>query len=525
MDVFRPWVPEWLARGIIGSILIVSLLSFALYYSNMKSAMGYYGFEQVDIQYSVVLMYATVVTFLALDARLIKYFAARDYIVIGLILNVISYIICFYTKNFGVFIVCRFVQGAACGLLCSVVLNLFFPRFRKAKSKIYGYSIFYGGLQMSIPICAIYCSWNLYFIEFNYLFYGLSISILCIFVLVLISMNGKGRFQRKIPLYQVDWIGAFLYTLFCILLGYILVYGQKYNWFESGTFTILTLFTTITFILFVLRELYQKRPLINLRLFRYKKFIVGLALLTALYIFKGTIIFVYNYIETVLNVDSINMIPIWYVNMAGVFVGTFITARYIIDRLSLSVIIIIGFSMLALFHLTIYFTLSSMADVSSYYLPIFMYGLGTSLLFVPAVVFAVSSVPANLAGCVSPIGILARFVGFCVSMSLNNYFQLYTKGEAFDKFREYITDTNYMLGATLNNIRDSFSAVGHDYTTSEQLTQGYLDKIISDQLLLKSTMNYFGIIFISMVIFIVILIFSPTTKKVVIKIRRRFIPY
>lgn len=525
MNIFKQWVPEWLARGVIASILLVSLLSFALYYSNMKSAMGYYGFEQADIQYSVVLMYATVVTFLALDSRMIKYFAARDYIILGLVINVISYIICFYTKDFGIFMACRFVQGVTCALLCSVVLNLFFPRFRKSKSRIYGYSLFYGGLQMSIPICAIYCSWNLNFVEFNYLFYGLSISTLCIFFLVMISMNRKGRFHRKMPLYQVDWIGAFFYTLFCILFGYLLVYGQKLNWFEDRTFTLLAIFTSVIFLLFVFREIYQKRPLINLSLFKYKRFIAGFILLTALYIFKGTIIFVYNYIETVLNVDSINMIPLWHINIAGVFIGSYLTARYVIDRFPLSSIIITGFSLLALFHLIMYFTLSSSADISSFYLPVFIYGLGTSALFVPIVVFTVSSVPAHLASNVSPVGIFSRFIGFCISISLNNYFQLYTKSETFEKFRESITDTNYMLDATLNNIRENYNAVGHDQMTSDILANSYLNKMISDQLLIKSSMNYFGLVSIAIIGFIVLLAISPITKRVVIRIRKRFIPY
>lgn len=523
--VFKDWVPKWLIRGTIVSILAMSLLGFALYYSNMESAIGYYGFEQVDIQYSVVLMYATVIAFLALDNRLIKYFIARDYIVLGLVLDIISYIVCFYTRDIILFMICRFLQGIACALLCSVVLNLVFSLFHKPKSKVFGYSIFYGGLQISIPVCAIYCSWLLHFKEFNYLFYGLNISILFTLVLVFITMKRKARFYKKIPLYQIDWIGAILYTAFCALLGYLLVYAQKLNWFESKEFTRLTFVAFILLVLFVTRQLLIKRPLINLSLFKYKSFIIGLLLLVALYIFKGTVIFVYVYIEHILDVDPIHMTPVWIMNIIGIIVGSFVTARYIIYRAPLINIIIVGFSLLALFHLIMYFTFSSSVEITFFYIPIFIYGLGTSTLFVPVVVFTVSTVPEHLAYNVSFIGIFSRFVGFCAGLSINNYFQSYTKSEIFERFRENVNETNYMLGNTLNSICNDYLSNNQDYMISNIMSDKYLKNLISGQILIKSTMDYFGIVFISILVCIVLLFISPTIKKVAIRIRERFIPY
>lgn len=523
--VFKDWVPKWLICGTIVSILTMALLGFALYYSNMESAIGYYGFEQADIQYSVVLMYAAVIAFLALDNRIIKYFIARDYIVLGLVMDIASYIVCFYTRNFVLFMICRFVQGIACALLCSVVLNLVFPLFQKPKSRVFGYSIFYGGLQISIPVCAIYCSWLLYYKEFNYLFYGLNISTLFTLILVFVTMKRKARFHKKIPLYQIDWIGAVLYTAFCSLLGYLLVYAQKLNWFEDRVFTWLALLAFILLTLFVARQLVIKRPFINLSLFRYKNFVIGLLLLVALYVFKGTVIFVYVYIESILKVDPTHMTPIWISNIIGIVIGSFVTVRFIIYRASLINIIIIGFSLLALFHLIMYFTCSSFAETSLFYFPIFIYGLGTSVLFVPIVVFAVSSVPASLAVNVSFIGIFSRFVGFCSGIAINNYFQAHIKGQIFERFRENINETNYMLGNTLNSIHQRDLINNQDNITSGIMSDKYLKNMIAEQILTKSTMNYFGIVFISILICIALLCIFPTIKRTVIRIHKKFIPY
>lgn len=73
IPIFKQWVPEWLAKTVIYAVLMTSLFSFALYYNNPESITGYYGIEPADVQYSVVLMYAAVVAYLALDYRIVKY--------------------------------------------------------------------------------------------------------------------------------------------------------------------------------------------------------------------------------------------------------------------------------------------------------------------------------------------------------------------------------------------------------------------------------------------------------------------
>ncbi|MFP7654537.1 hypothetical protein [Chryseobacterium proteolyticum] len=62
MPIFKSWIPEWLARSIIFTILMVSLFSFALYGRPISMA-GYYGVQPTDVQYAMVLTYSSAVTF------------------------------------------------------------------------------------------------------------------------------------------------------------------------------------------------------------------------------------------------------------------------------------------------------------------------------------------------------------------------------------------------------------------------------------------------------------------------------
>ena len=208
------------------------LFSFALY-SSPVTVMGYYGVEPTDVQYAMVLIYGSTVTFLALDFRIVKYFASRKYLLTGLVINGICSLICFHTKIWTFFLICQFVQGTTCALLSGIVLTLVFPRLQSTRARVIGYTILYAGIQISIPFYSIYCSVVLHFFDFNWLFYGLNILLIILALTILITMNSKARFHKKFPLYQVDWIGYLFYTIFTLILGYILIYGRQLGWFSS----------------------------------------------------------------------------------------------------------------------------------------------------------------------------------------------------------------------------------------------------------------------------------------------------
>lgn len=524
IPIFKQWVPEWLAKTVIYAVLMTSLFSFALYYNNPESITGYYGIEPADVQYSVVLMYAAVVAYLALDYRIVKYLTSRRYLLIGLALNAITYFICFYTKNWGVFMISRFIQGIACALLCSIVLNLTFPRLHSTRSRVIGYTIFYAGLQISIPICAIYCTIVLHFYNFNWLFYGLNILLLPVVILVILTMNSGGRFQKKLPLYQVDWFGFIFYAAFCLILGFILVYGQQLNWYDSQLITSLTLLNIILLISFIIRENRIKRPLINLRLFKTRNFIIGLFLLFAFYVFKGTTGLTYGYLEAILGVNPLNIVPIWSANLVGTLLSSIITARFVLQGKSLFKLITIGFVILALYYIYMLLFVSTVGETADFILPMFIYGLATGALFVPTVLFTASTLSPKIAFNASFIGIFARFTGFCASISINNYTQLYTKAVVRDKIQTYINTINPQLQETLNGIQSAYINSGSDSYTAKTAANNYFNNMINSQILARSIRDYYDIMLIGLVILILILIILPSLKNGVIKLRKVALP-
>lgn len=524
IPVFKQWVPEWLARTVIFSVLLTSLFGFAIY-SGPLSMAGYYGVQPTDVQYAMVLTYASAVTFLALDFRLIKYFISRRYLLTGFTLNIITCLLCFYTKNWAIFLTCGFVQGIVCALACSIVLNMVFPRLHTSRARVIGYTVFYGGLQISIPFYAIYSSTVLHFFDFNWLFYGIIIMVLFSLFTVLITMNSKSRFYKKIPLYQVDWIGYLFYTLFCLITGYILVYGQQLNWLDSPLIVFLIGSAIILLFVFVIRQIKLKRPLINLQIFKSGNFIAGLFLLIAFYIFKGTTGLTYGYLDVILRTDPLNVIPIWAAVILGTILSMYVTARLILTNTPLIRMIIAGFVVMALYYVYMLIFVSTTGETSDFILPMFIYGIATGILFVPIVTFTASSLPAKIAFNASMVGIFARFLGFCTSSSINNRVQLYTRAAVRDKLRESISDTNPQLSITLQKIQNAYLNTGNDINTVKGSSNAYFNNLIKEQILARSTRDYYDIMLIGLVCLIVALIFAAPVQNVVLKLRKGNVPY
>jgi Major Facilitator Superfamily. len=524
IPIFKPWVSEWTARSVIFAILMICLFSFA-YYGIPVATMGYYGIQSTDVQYAMVITYGSTVAFLALDFRIAKYFAPRQYLLLAFAVNALCSIVCFYSKDWIWFVIGQFIQGITCALLSGIVLQLIFPRLQSMRGRIIAYSLLYGCIQISAPFYSIYSSIILHYYDFNCLFYGPIMMLVLLTLLVLVTMNGNARFTKKIPLYQVDWTGYLLYVSFILILGYILVYGRQLGWFDNPYIVSLSLLNLTLLVLFIVRQLKVKRPLIKLKVFKVRNFIIGLFLLIVFYFFKGSTGLAYGYLENILGNHPLSTVPIWLAVIAGTALSMFVTSRFILMGFKLIWIILVGLGIMALYYIYMLSFISVQGTSVDFILPMFIYGIATGTLFVPIVSFTTSSVPPETAVNASLVGIFARFVGFTGSLAFNNELQLLTKSTFREKLRETLTDINPQLSLTLHDIQNQYLNAGRDQFTANDLTASYFNSFISGQVFARATQNYYDWMLLGIVCVMLIIVMSSQLWRVVIRLRKRNLPY
>jgi hypothetical protein len=344
-------------------------------------------------------------------------------------------------------------------------------------------------------------------------------------VLLLLITTNNIRLRERLPLYQVDWVSYIYFTIIICSIGYIFVYGQQLNYFEHHTIQYLFAVILLSIVLFIFRQLSLKRPFINLTVFKYKDFCLGLGMLMIYYFFKGTTGFAYTYLQTALGVTSINLTPIYISNFLGTLLGLIITSRLLLNDTAIRNIILIGFSALLVYHIQIYFLFSSTGDQDKFILPFFIQGFSVATLHIPLIIYTAASIPAAISNAVSFLGISFRFLSFSATIGITNYFQLFNKSIHYNRSSEYISSTNPMNTEFLNNYQQYAILDGKDLSTGNTLASKLYNNHIIQQISYKASMDYYSWAIWGLIGVIILIMLSNPAKKAISKLTKNFIPY
>lgn len=146
MTLFKEWVPNWLAKMILFTLLLPNMIMFFLPMANEDVAAGYYGIEPNDIQFTISLYYAGFASFYCLERRFYNYFTSKQYFIQFQLFQLLCCYLLFSSQILLVVFIVRFVQG----MLFASAVNLYMSmaiRFMKSyRAKEVTYSLFFGML-------------------------------------------------------------------------------------------------------------------------------------------------------------------------------------------------------------------------------------------------------------------------------------------------------------------------------------------------------------------------------------------
>lgn len=518
LPVFKSWVPVWLIRLTIFMVITPGLLLFGLSTASGPGAAGYYGIEPADVQYSMIAFYAAVAGFFALERRFFIFIATREYFLICIVMQVLTSYVCFHAHNLHLLFTFRFLQGMANCMSTSICITLIFGSLHGERAREIGYSVFYGLLLCITPISTIITAPILDDFDFNVLYKFITYAYLPGSILLLLVMNNV-RLNRKMPLYQLDIYSFVLYAALLLGLGYMLVYGQQYYWFQDPRMVWAALVTAMLSGLLILRMWHQRRPYINLKVFQSRNFLVGVFLIVVLYIVRGALGITNTYFSAFMGMDPIHLGYMLLLNILGILIGVVISSRLVIMKRPMRLIWIYGFSLLLIFHSWMWFLFSTQANPETYYIPLLLQGMGAGLLMTPIILFMISSVPAHLASSASAAGVFFRFSGFCVSIALINYFQLKHKSDHYNRFQEQLSGLNTVVNDRLAAYTRAMTAKGVAPDQAAKMARGLLNRSVDSQAALRAMMDYYLLISIILGVVILLIALFPYLNRTIINVR------
>lgn len=518
LELFKPWVPRWLVKVTIFIAILPAVVSFALSVANVNAAAGYYGIEPNDVQYSLIILYGAMAGFFALEGRFSKNIAGKQYLLIGIMLQMVTSYLCFITHELLLLCMVRFLQGViTCGSI-SIILTIMFSQLHSERSREIGYSVVYGILLCIIPFTTIITASIIDTFDYNVVYKCAIYSYLPGAVLVYLVMNNV-RLNKKIPMYQIDWPNFVIYAFGLALIGYVLVYGQQYDWLQDMRILKSVIAIVILFIVLIIRQLHLKRSYLQFHVFKYRNFRIGAFLLFIFYVCRGSFGITTNYLGTVLGMDPFHIGYLMIYNIVGILISVVIASRLVLLKTSMRLILVYGFGLLLIFNVMMYFLFQGQNNSSVFIIPLVLQGIGSGMLMVPIILFMVSSVPPKFSPTASAVGIFFRFSGFCSSIALINYFQLYNQNNHYNRFQEQLSVLNPIAVHRLNMYKQALVARGMAADRAGGIANGLLVKRIAVQAQIRSAMDYYQLISCVLLIIILLVVLIPSINKTVINVR------
>ncbi|WP_141288168.1 DHA2 family efflux MFS transporter permease subunit [Ideonella azotifigens] len=222
-----------------------------------------------------------------LTGWLTQRFGAVKLFTMSVLLFVLTSWLCGFATSLEMLVVCRVAQGLVAGPMIPLSQTLLLSSYPRAKA---GMALaLWGVTTLVAPVVGpLLGGWITDNVSWPWIFYiNVPVGLLAAGITWWIYRDRETTI-RKLP---IDTVGLTLLVLWVGSLQLMLDKGKELDWFASNQIVILALVAGISFAVFLVWELTEKHPVVDLRLFKGRNFAFGaLALSVAYGLFFGNVV-------------------------------------------------------------------------------------------------------------------------------------------------------------------------------------------------------------------------------------------
>lgn len=365
-------------------------------------------------------------------------------LVAGIVL-IAANLICANTESVPVLVITCFIAGwfrMQATLACNSTIQLWLTPVRDmAVFFCYVYILVDSVIQLS-GIATIYTA---FFSQWEYM-HWIMIGLLALMMILVMLLVKPVRGPMFIPLLGIDWIGAILWAGFMMCFTFICVYGNYFDWWDSGEIRAAALLGLVCMITNLWRASFLHHPYISFRAMRNRNVIRA----TIIYLVFFTLIatehvFEHTYAANILGFDETNLIDLnWYV-FAGIVVGCgFTYLTFALRKWRYKTMTAIAFSLAIVYLAYFYFFIDYGVEKEMLFLPLFFRGAAAVII---SIVFLTSIVQSGLPFQVFPQaltinGFTGAVMGATLGPAIIGEFMRHTMAKNASLLGSAITDFN-----------------------------------------------------------------------------------
>jgi DHA2 family multidrug resistance protein len=419
-ELFYKWVPVWVRIPVLTILYLVLLTANGVYIGNtsdMSSGLGVYT-EPFTVAYYA--MYIGMGIGSMTNLRIRERYTAKSLVITGFLVMLAMNAVCATTKSPYLTILACLLLGAG-KVAASTEIYLVWLQVWSKKldvSRLYPFVYF-------IALGGIYTmTWMTSKLAFLYTWrYAYVAIMMLLFFCVILSVIFIERhpLKRRIPLYQMDWLGILLLIGLLMLLNYIIVYGKVEDWFTSDRIQLAGIGALVLLLLFIRRELHFKRPVFPLDLFKLPNFRLGLFYIFLLGIFVPATL-QSGFSGGVLHYENFRNSELTLYLIPGVTVGCIFCYIWFYKGYHDQLLMFIGFSTVILYEVLMYCSYGNAFEMQGFWLPSFIKGIGLGILFIAVGIYITRGHTIKDVLTVVGIAFLFRsFLGTAVFTAAYNY--------------------------------------------------------------------------------------------------------
>ena len=438
---------NWLA--VIGSAIgaFMAVLDIQITSSSLRDIQGALGASVDEGSWiSTSYLIAEIVT-IPLTGWLSRVFSPRIYIIVNAILFVIFSMCCGLAHDLPTMIFFRAAQGFTGGTLIPMAFSIILSMLPPSKQPI-GMAIFSITATFAPSIGPAIGGFLTDSLSWQYIFYLNLIPGVVLIALLWFALPSQPMQLDLLKKHDLPGIISMAIGLSC--LTYSLEEGQRKDWLGSQTIQITALLAVIFIVVFVVRELTAKNPLIDLKLFARPNFAIGsianVALGVALY---GSVYLLPLYLGITQGYSAwqIGQVMIWS-GLPQLMITPLVP--WLMGKVDTRLLLVFGLSLFGISCLMNSFMSHDYAG-DQLILSMFVRALGQPFIMVPLSGLATAGIEKSQTGSASALFNMMRNLGGSVGIALAS--TLLTQREQFhsERIGEHITNSDLAFQSWMNS--------------------------------------------------------------------------
>jgi MFS transporter, DHA2 family, multidrug resistance protein len=318
------------------------------------------------------------------------------------------------SPNLQALIFFRLLQGAAGGALMPMSQAILMETFRPEEQAV-AMSVWGIGMMLAPVAGPILGGWIVDNYSWRWIFYiNVPVGLLASWMVTLF-VHDPAYIKRHIK--RIDWWGLSYLGLGVGSLQVLLDKGERLDWFTSHLINALAVAALIGIVLFVIRELRTKEPIVDLGVLRNRSFAVG-TLFTTLVMFGlyGTYVLTPLYCQSVAGYTPLLAGLVLGIQSFGTFLSIVLAGR-LFNRVDPRILVALGSisAGIGAWDMTSFSTQTTFWQIAG---PGILRGLGSGLVFIPLTTLSLSAVSKEEMGNASGLFNMVRTIGGSVGIAI-----------------------------------------------------------------------------------------------------------